>query len=101
VKRQQVGWLTCWIARANEHPASHLAKFCGTLQAHGFAGFNHLPDSINRLYESGAAVETGMLGGRATDMIFMKRINNRRRQEKALERIPKLWSREEILWSAT
>ena len=43
-------WFAYSPDRKSEHPANHLATFCGTLQADGYAGFN-------RLYEKGAIVE--------------------------------------------
>ena len=48
-KRQRFGLRTRRIANRNI-PANHLARFRGTLQADGFAGFN-------RLYEKGEIVE--------------------------------------------
>ncbi len=43
-------WFAYSPDRKSEHPAHHLATFCGTLQADGYAGFN-------RLYEKGSIVE--------------------------------------------
>jgi transposase len=43
-------WFAYSPDRKSEHPANHLARFKGTLQADGFAGFN-------RLYGKGAIVE--------------------------------------------
>ena len=44
-------WFAYSPDRKGEHPANHLARFCGTLQADGFAGFN-------RLYETGSVIES-------------------------------------------
>jgi transposase len=43
-------WFAYSPDRKSEHPANHLAKFKGTLQADAFAGFN-------RLYEKGNIIE--------------------------------------------
>ncbi len=43
-------WFAYSPDRKGENPAVHLERFCGVLQADGFAGFN-------RLYESGRIVE--------------------------------------------
>jgi transposase len=45
-------WFAYSPDRKSEHPANHLTRFTGTLQADAFAGFN-------RIYEKGDVVEAG------------------------------------------
>ena len=45
-------WFAYSSDRKGEHPRQHLKNFRGTLQAHGYAGFN-------RLYEDGRIFEAG------------------------------------------
>jgi len=55
-------WFAYSPDRKGEHPARHLEKFRGTLQADAYAGFN-------QLYENGPRRASGVLGARAASLL--------------------------------
>jgi transposase len=78
-------WFAYSPDRRGEHPQQHLTKFCGTLQADAYAGFN-------QLYESGRIQEAGCWAHVRRKFYDLEQAHSSPIAREALERIAALYA---------
>jgi transposase len=84
-------WFSYSPDRKGEHPARHLLRFCGTLQADGYAGFN-------ALYGSGRIQEAACWAHVRRKFYDIQQAQASTVAAEALNRIGQLYGIERALW---